>query len=232
MSERAEARAPAEAAAEAVKAYVRMNREKLAQDGELLALLLPERFAPGEVRDFQRFVIDRLAAENAKLKSERDGLIAVRDAAAKLGAGVRRLVLELLDARTFEEAIGVATSSAPAFSASHAVLCIEGEDGIAPTGTKGVRLISPGTANLVLGRDGMGAILSGGGGILLGPGGDVCRSLAVFRLKIGHNAPAALFVLGAEDAGRFEGDEAASDLRYFARALERAIRAWLDLPKI
>jgi hypothetical protein len=39
-------------------------------------------------------------------------------------------------------------------------------------------------------------------------------------------------VLGALAPGAFEGEETAVDLRYAARALERAIRAWLDLPKI
>ena len=66
------------AAAEAVKTYIRMNRARLAEDGELLALLLPERFETGEVRDLQRFVIDRLSAENAALRAERDALMATR----------------------------------------------------------------------------------------------------------------------------------------------------------
>ncbi len=124
-----------------------------------------------------------------------------------------------------------ATAAAPAFGASCAALCVEGEDGVAPTGTKGVRLIATGTSNLVLGREGMGAILSGGGDILLGPVGSACRSLAAFRLRIGGEAPAALYVLGADEAGRFEGEDTTEDLGFFARALERAIRAWLDLPK-
>ena len=84
MSESARERPPAEAAAEAVKAYVRFNREALAADGELLAQLLPERFQPGDVRDLQRFVIDRLRAENMKLRAERDALKAQSSAVAQL----------------------------------------------------------------------------------------------------------------------------------------------------
>jgi hypothetical protein len=37
-------------------------------------------------------------------------------------------------------------------------------------------------------------------------------------------------VLCAREAGRFEGEEE-EDLCYFARALERTMRAWLDLPR-
>jgi len=231
MSERATSRAPAEAAAEAVKAYVRMNRARLAADGELMALLLPERFDAGEVRDLQRFVIDRLTSENASLRAERDGLRGVRDRAVRLGEGVRRAILDLIDARSFEEAIFVATGSAAAFGADRVALCVEGE-GAAPAGTEGVRLIAPGTIAAVLGREGMGAILSGGGELLLGAGGAECRSIAAFRLRIGRDAPAVIFVLGSHAEGAFEGDDAASDLGYFARGLERAIRAWLDLPKL
>ena len=62
MSEQAKSVEPARAAADAVKAYIRMHRSTLAQDGELLALLVPDRTELGEVRDLQRFVIDRLAA--------------------------------------------------------------------------------------------------------------------------------------------------------------------------
>jgi uncharacterized protein YigA (DUF484 family) len=230
MSESAKQRSPAEAAAEAVKAYIRLNREALAADGQLLTLLLPERFASGEVRDLQRFVIERLATENSALKAERDALKEAHRATARLGEAVRSGVLDLVDARSFAEAIATAIASAPAFGADKAALCVESETGAARTSTEGVRLIPPGTAAAVLGQ-GMGAILSGGGELLLGQGAGQCQSVAVFRLKIGREAPPALFVLGAREAGRFEGDETAEDLRFFARALERAIRAWLDLPK-
>jgi hypothetical protein len=230
MSEGAKKRPPAEAAAEAVKTYVRMHRERLAEDGELLALLLPERFAEQDVHDFQRFAIDKLAAENARLKLERDALKELHSTGARLGDGVRAAILDLIDARSFSEAIAIALAAAPAFGADQSAFCVEGEVA-ARTGTDGVRLIPQGTTGAVLGREGTGAILSGGGELLLGPGGAQCQSLAAFRLRIGRDTPAALFVLGAREAGRFEGEETASDLRYFARALERAIRAWLDLPK-
>ncbi|MDE2012850.1 MAG: hypothetical protein KGJ75_07995 [Alphaproteobacteria bacterium] len=225
--DRARALDPAQAAAEAVKAYVRLNRARLAGDGELLAMLLPERFAGAEVRDLQRFVIERLAAENAVLKAEREGLTRK----PVLGEGVRRLVLELIDARTFEEAIEVAVGSAAAFGAERAALCVEGEGAPPPVSGSSVRLIVPGLTAALLGRDGSGAILSSGGELLLGPGGSACKSLAAFRLRIGAETPAAIYVLGARAEGRFDGEETASDLGFFARALERAIRAWLDLPK-
>ena len=184
------------------------------------------------MRDLQHFAIERLAADNRSLKLERDALKGSQDTNARLGDGVRRFVLDLIDARSFEDAIAVATSAAPAFGAALAVFCVESTDGIAPTGSEGVRLIAPGTVAAVVGPEGMGAILSGGGELLLGCGGAQCKSLAAFRLRIGREAPAALYVLGAFTEGKFEGRDVEANLGYFARALERAIRVWLDLPKI
>jgi len=232
MSDRAPSIPPADAAAEAVKAYIRLNRTRLAADGELLAMLLPERFNGGDVRDMQRFVIERLTKENAEVRAELQMLLGARERNVKLGEGVRRAVLDLVDARSFEEAIAVATQAAPAFGAERAALCVESEDGAAPTGTKGVRLIPPGTITTILASAGMLGILAGGGELLLGPGGETCRSVAIFRLRIGRDTPAALYALGASGEGNFESDETAADLGFFARALERAIRAWLDLPKL
>jgi len=225
--ERAESLDPAEAAAQAVKAYVRLNRARLSGDGELLAMLLPERFAGAQVSDLQRYAIERLAAENAALRAERDGLKTKRG----LGDGVRRLVLELIDARRFEDAIATAIGAAPTFGADRAAICIEGDGNRAAADAERVRLIAPGMVSAILGRDGSGVILSSGGEVLLGPGGGACKSLAVFRLRIGRDTPPAVFVLGAGPAGCFEGEEIAADLAFFARALERAVRAWLDLPK-
>ncbi|MEI9995922.1 MAG: hypothetical protein WDM91_15110 [Rhizomicrobium sp.] len=230
MNEQAQSALPGQAAADAVKAFIRMNRAQLAADGELLALLLPERSDLGEVRDFQRFVIDKLSAENAALKAERDSLLGHHESSVRMGAGVRRFVLDLIDARSFAEAIAVVIAAAPSFGADRAAICVEG-DGMGTLRTEGVRLIAPGTTELVLGQGGTGAILSGGGELLLGAGGGEFGSLAAFRVRIGRNAPAALFVLGALAGGAFEDEAIATDLRFAARALERAIRAWLDLPR-
>jgi len=136
-------------------------------------------------------------------------------------------VLELLDTRSFAEVIAVATAAAPAFGADRATFCVESMDGFGATAVEGVRLIAAGTVAAVVGPEGTGAILSGGGEILFGCSG--FRSLAAFRLRLGRLM--ALYVLGAAAEGRFEERESEADLGYFARALERAIRAWLDLPK-
>jgi hypothetical protein len=68
MNETAGALAPD--AEEAVRAYIRLNSKRLAADGDLLAMLLPDRFAQGEAHDLQRHVIEKLRAENASLRAK------------------------------------------------------------------------------------------------------------------------------------------------------------------
>src|SRR4051812_9320832 len=230
MTQRAAIRCPAEAAAEAVKTYIRLNHEKLAADGELLALLLPERFPTRQISDLQRHVIERLREENAALRAERDGLRGVRNNAVSLSEAVKERILDLLDARTFEEAIAVAKGAAESFGADRAALCVEGE-GAAPKNCHGVRMIAPGTSAALLGQEQACAVLPGGGAMLLGSVVRDCRSVAVFRVYVGPEAPALLYVLCAREGGRFEGEEEA-DLCYFAKALERTMRAWLGLPRV
>lgn len=229
MRVRAEARSPAEAAAEAVKTYIRLNRETLSRDGELLSLLLPDRFAGRGMGDLQRYVIERLRDENAALRSERDGLKGAHEQVERIGDAVQATVLDLLDARTFEEAIRIAVNAAVDFGASCAAFCVEG-DGSAPKRCDGVRMVAPGTAADVLGAETTSAVLASGGALLLGAGGRDCRSVAVYRLNVGRETPVLLYALGAREPGRFQGEEHA-DLAFFARALERSIRAWLDLPR-
>jgi hypothetical protein len=229
MTERAPSRSPADSAAEVVKAYIRTHRARLSHDGEILALLLPERFASGEIRDLQRHIIERLAAENGALRAERDALRNAGQHAVHLGDGVRQAVLDLVDARNFEDVIAIAKSSGVRFGAERAALCVEGEESARPKGCIGVRLIASGTVDALLGREGAATVLATGGNVLLGQGGGECRSIAAFRLRIGD--PAALYVVGAREERRFDSKVMIADLTWFARALERAIRAWLDLPK-
>jgi hypothetical protein len=227
--ERAEARTTGEAAAQAVKTYIRLNREKLASDGELLALLLPDRFATNQIGDLQRHVIEKLRDENAALRAERDGLKGAREHAVKLGEAVKARVLDLLNARSFEEAIAIAVDAAKSFGADRAALCVESE-GAAPKNCAGVRMIAPGTCAALLGQDQASACLPGGGAMLLGPAARDCRSVVAFRMSVGRKAPALLYVLCAREEGRFEGEEEA-DLCYFVQAFERTMWAWLDLPR-
>lgn len=231
MTHRAANLAPEDAAVEAVKAYLRMHRARVADDLELMALLLPERFGgQANVADSQRYVIERLLGEMTALKAERDGLRHASDRAALTREGVRRLVLDLIDARNFEQTIAVATGAAATLDVDQVSLGVESAAAL-QIRLPGMCLLPPGLADKLVERDWAGSLLRGTlHPHLFADGGKDLKSVAVFRLRIGPNTPPALFAVGSKMLDRFDDDSETREIGYFVRALERIIRAWLDLP--
>jgi uncharacterized protein YigA (DUF484 family) len=228
--DRAEHLAPEEAAAEAVKAYLRMHKARIADDSELLALLLPERFGENpNVTDFQSAVIERLRAENAALKAERDGLRGASGEAQLAREAVRRLLLDLIAARRFEDVVTIATGAASALSADAVSLGIESAG--AKWNVPGLCVLPPGLADRLIEREAAGALMKGGAhGPLFGGANTKLRSVAAFRLRIGPKTPPVLYAVGCVNETRFDDESELREIAYFVRALERAMRAWLDLP--
>lgn len=227
---RAENLAPAEAAAEAVKAYLRQHKERIVEDVELLALLPLERFGENaNVADFQRFVIEKLIAENTALKAARDGLRFPSARAELMREGVRKLVLDLIDARGVEQAIAVATGAASALKADAVALGVESKAPLR-TGQQGMSLLPLGLSDGLIERDAAGALIKGGAHLALFAASEELNAVAVYRLDLGPHMPPALYAVGARDAGRFDDSGETHEMIYFVRTLERTIRAWLEQP--
>lgn len=226
--DRAEHREPDEAAAEAVKAYLRIHRQKISEDPELLALLLPERFTgePG-LKDYQHFVIGRLTAELATLKSECEGLRIKSDSAGPTRAGVKRLVLNLIASNSFEGAIAVACSAAAALNAEFVSIGIE-SDAQLDLGKAGFSLLPPGIVDKLIEHESVGTILIGERPRALYSEAPDLQSSAIFRMHFGPGTPPALFAVGSRDKHRFESASEMREIAYFVQALETTIRAWLN----
>ncbi|MGQ0740775.1 MAG: DUF484 family protein [Alphaproteobacteria bacterium] len=228
---RAQNLAHAKAAAEAVKAYLRLHREQVADDAELLSLLLPERFAgQGNVRDFQYYVIEKLRAENAVLAAECDRLKKRAELVSAVREGVRGLTLELISAANFEEVVAIALGAAPALSAERVSLAIECETTLLP-GADGIRLIPRGLIDSLIGTDAIGAVLRGNHDSLFGGTLGGLQSVAIFRLGVGVGGPPAVFTVATAADGRFEDEAETREIAFFVRALERMFAAWLDPPR-
>jgi uncharacterized protein YigA (DUF484 family) len=228
---RAENLSHAKAAAEAVKTYLRLHRKQVADDTELLALLMPDRFAEqSNVRDIQQYVIDKLLAQNAELAAECIRLRRNTELAEKVRAGVRELTLELFSASCFEDVLATAICAAPALSAERVSLAIEGEAAWLP-GMDGIRPLPRGLINSLIGWDAIGAVLHGGHESLFAGDLSAVRSVALFRLTIGANGPPAAFAVATAAEGRLEDEFETREIAFFVRALERVLVAWLDRPK-
>ncbi len=227
---RAENLAPAKAAAEAVKAYLRQHKERIVEDVELLALLSLERFGDNaNVTDFQHFVIEKLIAENAALKAAWDGLRFTSAHSGPMRESVCKLVLDLIDARGVEQAIAVATGAASALKADAVALGIESETPLR-TGQQGMSLLPLGLSDGLIENDAAGALIKGGTHSALFADSEELNAVAVYRLRLGPQMPPALYAVGARDADRFDDSGETREIVYFVCALERTIRAWLEQP--
>ncbi|MEY4879430.1 MAG: hypothetical protein RJB62_899 [Pseudomonadota bacterium] len=217
-----------EDAIEAVKAYLRLYRNRLAADPELLALLLPLRFADApDVSDFQHFVIGRMAAEIAALKADRTTRRGSSEYGEATYDGVKRLVLDLLNARGFDEAVKIACGAAPLLCADVVSLGIESNAHL-NLGRSGMHLLAPGAVQRLLAADAVGAVLKGNAYTALFPGAGLLQSVAVFRMNFGDASPPALYAVGSHDPDRFDDDGETREIAYFVRAMETTIRAWLQ----
>lgn len=226
--DRAEYLEPDRAAAEAVKAYLRINRQRIADDPEVLALLLPERFAgdPG-LKDYQHFVIGKLLAKLAALKSECDALRHNADHAALTRESVKRLTLNLIASNSFEGAIAIARNAASSLNANFVSMGVESNVQL-DLRKAGISLLPPGIVGKLIEQDTAAAILTGEAAKTLYPDFDQLRSVAVFRMRFGPKSPPALFAVGSIDEYRFGGVGETREIAYFVRALEATIRAWLN----
>jgi uncharacterized protein len=230
--DRAAHRAPAEAAAEAVKAFLRIHRARLGDDPELLALVVPPRFKDdASISDYQRYALDRLLAENAALKAERDGLRTISDRASVRREAVKKLVLDFVAAKNLAEAIGIATGAGMALGADGIAIGVEAG---APPQLRAddIVALSPGMVDALIERDAVGALLRGISHPALFPERPELVATAIYRLRIGPKTPPALFAVASCEGTRFDDDAETREIAYFARALERTIGAWLDRSRI
>jgi uncharacterized protein YigA (DUF484 family) len=226
--DRAAHRAPAEAAAEAVKAFLRIHRSRLGDDPELLALVVPARFAnDASISDYQRYALDRLLAENAALKAERDGLRGNSDRASLRREAVRKLVLDLIAGRNLAESIAVAIGAGVPLGGDAVMIGVEAG---APPQLRAddIVALSPGMVDALIERDAVGALLRGISHPALFPDKPNLMSTAIYRLRIGPRTPPALFAVASCDGTRFDDEGETREIAYFARALERTIASWLD----
>ena len=67
-------------------------------------------------------------------------------------------------------------------------------------------------------------------GLLIAPADGLVQSDALVRLEFSAAAPIGLLALGARESGKFHAGQGTELLTFFAKALARLIRQWLDLP--
>lgn len=220
---------------ESIIAYLRDNPGFLKENPQALDLLLPPktRPRPGEVADFQRYMIERLKADKEEIIQTARSVVETSRANMNNQQRIHAAVLRLLESRNFDDFIHCITMDlASLLDVDIAVLVVETDGHNIPhVHTSGIRLIPEGTVNKwmrgknVLLQDNISGIepIYGGGATLV-------KSQILLRVDISMGTPPAILAFGSRDPNMFGEGQATDQILFLARVIERCFRTWLDLP--
>jgi uncharacterized protein YigA (DUF484 family) len=233
-----------ELAATDIAAYLRRHPDFLLTRPDLLAVLTPPEREMGEgVVDMQRFMLERLRTDTARLKLVQRKLIATSRANQQNQARVHAAVLAMLGASSFEHFITVVTEELTLLLDIDAIgLCVEATHGKSarslasksPILAAGVQVLEAGSVDELLGQQHDVLLRSdvvGDPALFGASAAGLVRSDALVRLRVSTGAPPGLLVLGARKPGVFNPGQGTELLTFLAHVVEHQIRAWLDLPE-
>jgi len=218
-----------------VAAFLEQHPEFFAEHSDLLDSLRAPSPDNGEgVVHLQHFLVERLRQQLAEARHAHDNLVAIGRANLTIQARVNRAVLALLSARSFEQLIElVATDLAVILDLDAVALGVEqGVDELPPVRLDGLVQLEPGTVDELIGRGRTVTLVdrTDGQTALFGAAASLISSQALIRLQISRKTPPALLALGSRRTKQFHEGQRTELLTFLARALERSIRAWLNLP--
>jgi len=219
----------------AVAAFLEQHPEFFAEHPDLLdSLSAPSPENEGGVVNLQHFLVERLRQQLTETRHAHDSLIAIGRANLTIQARVNRAVLALLSARSFEQLIEfVATDLAIILDLDAVALGVEqGVDELPPVRLDGLVQLESGTVDELIGRGRTVTLVdrTEGQTALFGAAASLISSQALIRLQVSRKTPPALLALGSRRAKQFHEGQRTELLTFLARALERSIRAWLNLP--
>jgi uncharacterized protein YigA (DUF484 family) len=193
----------------------------------------------GTVVDLQQAMIRRLQAETARQARFGRALIQAGETNLDAQTRVHRAVLELVEARGFEDFLTCLTGPVAAILDLHAVaIGVEAPEGQRPPNVlRHVAALSPGSVDRLVGAGAqvrLRTAIDRGAGMPPGPFGARAKEIssdALVRLKLGRGLPPALLALGSAKPDMFRPDQGSDLLVFLAGIVERMIGQWLDLPQ-
>jgi len=234
------AASPKKLSADEVRAFNHAHPELVAEDMELLGIIIPDAYAEGGTTfDMQRFAIDRLKSQHDEIIRQRDRAMNALRVNAAVNARMQSAVLAILEARNFEDMVRViANRLVNHIEVDRVMLCVEEThegmiDNLTDAEKLGVRIVPECAVDAMLGEGGNALLETDtrGPAMLFGPSGRDVRSYALVRLAFSPIAPPALLALGSHSPDTFDTSQGTDILEFLARVIERQVRAWLGLPE-
>ncbi|MEQ8335002.1 DUF484 family protein [Nisaea sp.] len=215
--------------------YLSAHPNFLVEHPELIDVLTPpSRTSGGAVVDMQHFMLERLRAENQRLKDSHAGLIATVRGNQSTQNRIHAAILRIVAANSFDNLIQSVTIDLPVMLGIDVVtICIEAGDVPIPKAyASGVRSIPAGTIDrkIGVGRDVMLAANVEGDEEIFGSAAGLVSSMALARIQVSPHSPMGLMAFGTRDGEAYHHGQATELLSFLARTTELTIRQWLNLP--
>ena len=219
-----------------VISYIESHPSFLIDNPSLVEVLAPPGLeAGGNVHDLQQFMLARLRDEVRRLSEQQQALVETSRSNMSIQSQVHEAVLSLIEARSFEHLIHLATTDlSQILDVDVVTICVEAaSDG--PTGrakTAGVFVLEPHGVDSRIGQ-GRNVLLANdvpADPDVFGPAAGLVQSQALARIRSSHRAPDGLLALGSRNADKFHAGQGSELLIFLANLLGRMIKGWLNLP--
>ena len=218
-----------------VEEYLRGHPAFLVEHADLLEVLTPPaQQSDGAVLDMQRFMLERMQGEMARLKDTQGALIAASRSNLATQAQVHAAVLALLEAESFEHLLHIVAADFAQFLDMDAVT-LATESAVPPRMSQANFYILPkGSLDRMLGRQRDVRLRAAAPPLraVFGPAAPLVRSDALVRLRCGDDMPAGLLAIGSRHEGKFHDGQGTELLLFLAQAVQRCLKAWLPQAEI
>jgi uncharacterized protein YigA (DUF484 family) len=225
---------PSRATESDVVDYLSRHRDFLDRHPELIAELMPPVHGGGRtVVDMQHYLIARLRRDLGDTRRAHEDAVATARGNLASQERIHAVVLDLMNATSFEHFVESITSELPIkLDVDVVALCVESPRPNQPKTRTGVRLLSVGSVDTLMGKDRMLLLRPAVAAerAVYGSGAALIKSDALLRISIGSEAPVGLLALGSRYPGHFRAGQGTELLIFLAKTIESTARAWLDLP--
>jgi uncharacterized protein YigA (DUF484 family) len=211
--------------------WLKDNPDFFKHNPEILDHLTPPSMVSGKgLADFQAFMIKRLKDDKNEVISSAREIVETTRANMNNQARIHKAVLLMLEAKNFEDFVYTITIDlASLLDVDIVSLVLEAEGDVIPhINTPGVRVVSPGTIDLLM-KDQKIHIESETIGLddIYGGGSGLVKSQIIVKLQIDHEVPPALLAFGSRDVGTFQEGQATDQINFLCSVIERCFAKWL-----
>jgi len=215
-----------------VAEYLRRHPDFLIEHPDLLWILTPpaQRSDNGVV-DMQRYMLERMRADLAKLTAAQAELIATSRANLATQGRIHAAVLSVLTARSLPHCIDTIAVDLPMHLEVDAIgLGFESPEHVPPgENAQNLRILPRGTVDRLMGerRDILLLADEPGDGVIYGGAATLVRSQALLRLQLKRDMPPGILAFGARVPSKFHSGQGTELLNFLGRAVEAALCGWL-----